>query len=380
MNFSQLTNQITTIHKELQSQAAQAVNRALTIRNWLIGFYIVEFEQNGEDRAKYGDKLLQNLANTFQEQSLSQRNLRLYRPFYLTYPHIWQTVVAKINKWPSNSIFELLSPEDVEKRLAANTQKWQSAIAKSEHLNTDISITGEKILSKLSFTHLVQLFSINDPLKRTFYEVECIKGNWSVRELKRQIESQYFERSGISKNPEKLSELTLQNSEQTNIQDIIKSPFTFEFLGLNAKDVVEESDLEQALIDNLQAFLLELGRGFCFEARQKRILIDDEYYFVDLVFYHRLLKCHVLVELKTEKFKPAHLAQLNSYVAYYRNEVMETNDRQPVGILICAEKGEKLVEYALSGMDQQLFVNQYKIELPSKAQLEEFIQEQLKRL
>jgi len=238
----------------------------------------------------------------------------------------------------------------------------------------------DKLISRLSFTHLIQLFPIKDPLHRTFYEIECIKGTWSVSELKRQIGSLYFERSGMSKNPEKLSKLTLDKADKATINDIMKSPFTFEFLGLKAKEVVEENDLEQALIDHIQDFLLELGNGFCFEARQKRILIDDEYYFVDLVFYHRVLKCHVLVDLKVEKFNHAHLSQLNSYVAYYRAEEKLPDDNDPVGILLCTEKGKKLVEYALSGMDEKLFVSKYLLQLPSKKQLTDFIQNELNRL
>jgi predicted nuclease of restriction endonuclease-like (RecB) superfamily len=163
---------------------------------------------------------------------------------------------------------------------------------------TDLQVTPDKLINRLSFSHLTLLLPISEPLKRTFYEIECMKGNWSVSELKRQINSLYFERSGMSKHPEKLSRIVQENAEALLPADIIKSPFTFEFLGLKAKDVVYESDLEQALIDNLEAFLLELGHGFCFEAKQKRILIGDQYYFIDLVFYHRVLKCHVLIDLK----------------------------------------------------------------------------------
>jgi len=150
-----------------------------------------------------------------------------------------------------------------------------------------------RLINSLSFIHFTLLFPVEDTLKRIFYEIECIKGNWSVSELKRQINSLYYERSGMSNNPEKLSRIVQENSTILRPTDIIKSPFTFEFLGLKAKDVVYESDLEQALIDNLEEFLLELGHGFCFEAKQKRILIGDKYYFIDLVFYHRVLKCHV---------------------------------------------------------------------------------------
>jgi predicted nuclease of restriction endonuclease-like (RecB) superfamily len=165
----------------------------------------------------------------------------------------------------------------------------------------DLQVPPHKLISRLSFSNLSLLLPIAEPLKRTFYEIECMKGNWSHDELRRQITTLYFERSGMSNNPEKLSRLVQDKSEALVPTDIIKSPFTFEFLGLKAKEVVYESDLEQALIDHLEEFLLELGHGFCFEAKQKRITIGEKYYFIDLVFYHRILKCHVLIDLKMKE-------------------------------------------------------------------------------
>jgi predicted nuclease of restriction endonuclease-like (RecB) superfamily len=233
-------------------------------------------------------------------------------------------------------------------------------------------------LSELSYTHLVQLSPIKDRLKRAFYEIECINGCWSVRELQRQIETLYYERCGMSLSPEKLIERIRENVETTDIQDIIKSPFTFEFLGLKAKDMVEESDIEIALLNQIQEFLLELGYGFCFEARQKRILIDGEYYFCDLVFYHRVLKCHVLIDLKNKKFKHENIAQLNTYVGYYKDNMRRTGDNEPIGILLCTDKSDELVRYATAGMDNKLFVSQYLIELPRNEEWKQFV-EQLKR-
>lgn len=378
MNFNSLLDTINSAHIRLQESAVKAVNKHLTIRNWLIGFYIVEFEQNGEDRAQYGEKLLQRLAESLNKSALSYRNLRLFRQFYLTYPQIGMEIPMQLNILGFN-INQIGQSATAQLQEAQNqlVTIWQSATAK---FNPQLQVPPDKLLNRLSFTHLAQLLPLKDPLHRTFYEIECIKGTWSVSELKRQIGSLYFERSGMSKNPEKLSKLTLDKADKATINDIMKSPFTFEFLGLKAKEVVEETDLEQALIDHMQDFLLELGNGFCFEARQKRILIDDEYCFVDLVFYHRVLKCHVLVDLKVEKFNHAHLSQLNSYVAYYRAEEKLPDDNDPVGILLCTEKGKKLVEYALSGMDEKLFVSKYLLQLPSKKQLTDFIQNELNRL
>jgi predicted nuclease of restriction endonuclease-like (RecB) superfamily len=378
MNFNLLVNAIQNTHSTLQQCAVNAINKHLTIRNWLIGFYIVEFEQKGEDRAKYGEKLLQKLSDTLIQGSFSYRNLRLYRQFYLTYPQIVHSLPAQLNQLGVNVSAIWQSPiAKLENTDNQSVGIWQLPIAA---FNTKLHVPPDKLINRLSFTHLSILLPIKDPLHRTFYEIECIKGTWSVSELKRQIGSLYFERSGMSQNPEKLSTLTLDKADKTNIQDIIKSPFTFEFLGLRAKEVVEESDLEQALIEHLQDFLLELGNGFCFEARQKRILIDNDYFFVDLVFYHRLLKCHVLVDLKVEKFKHEHISQLNSYVAYYRAEEKAGDDNDPIGILLCTEKGKKLVEYALSGMDEKLFVSKYLLQLPSKEQLNNFIENELNKL
>ena len=227
------------------------------------------------------------------------------------------------------------------------------------------------LVNNLSFSHIREIMVIDDAFERFFYETECIKCNWSVRELRRQIKTNLYVRAGISKKPE----LLIQPSEDNcNITEItIKDPFTFEFLGLDAKEAVSESDLEQALMDHLQEFMLELGEGFCFEARQKRIVIDDKYYFIDLVFYNRLLHCNVIIELKNDEFKHEDLGQLNAYVGYYKKNEMAERDNPPVGILLCTDKGSEMVEYALSGMDNQLFVSTYMLHLPDKKKLQEFI-------
>ena len=369
MNFDLLLNTIQQTHTVFQQNAVKAVNVSLTLRNWLIGYYIVEFEQNGEDRAKYGDKLIPNLVSGLNSKSLSFRNLNLYRQFYLLYPQIVQTLSAQLEQLQHNSNFPIMQS------VSAQLENQETVVIKTAEKR--LEIPPQKLITNLSFSHLVELFPIKDPLQRLFYEMECIKGTWSVRELRRQINTLYFERSALSKQPEKLSELTQLQSENVVPVDVIKSVYAFEFLGLNAKDIVEESDLEKALIEHIQAFILELGNGFCFEARQKRILIDEEYYFIDLVFYHRILKCHVIVELKLDEFKHEHLSQLNTYVSYYREEVKREDDNPPIGILMCTKKGKKLVEYALSGMDEKLFVSKYMLELPSKEVLTAFLEKEL---
>ena len=236
------------------------------------------------------------------------------------------------------------------------------------------------MVHRLSFTHLVELIALEDPLKRAFYEIECIRGNWSVRALKRQIATLYYERSGLSTDKEKLSNMADSIAEKAEPKLAIRDPYIFEFLGLKASEAVSESSLEDALLDNLHGFLMELGHGFCLEARQKSIVIGKTRGFVDLVFYHRILKCHVLVELKVDKFTHEHLGQLNTYVTWYRKHMMTEGDNPPVGLLLCTQKDHTLVEYATANMDNRLFVSKYQLELPRKEELEQFLEAKLREI
>lgn len=372
MNLTDLATQIQQTSQTMQQSALVAVNTNLTIRNWLIGFYIVEFEQKGEDRAKYGEKLLQNLADRLNEDGFSFRNLKLFRQFFTSYPQL------------SGYIRKYLQITDYE-----NIGAIQSVILELNDKVPEIgqtpsarlmSIPTDRLIRRLSFSHFTLLLSIEDPIKRLFYELECIKGTWSVRELNRQIKTLYYERSGLSKLPETLSAEVQKKAEKETIISAIKSPFTFEFLGLKSKDVVYESDVEQAIIEHLQEFILEMGHGFCFEARQKRILIGSKYYFCDLVFYHRILKCHVLIDLKIDEFSHEHFGQLKTYVNYYKKEVMRADDNPPVGILLVTDKDNALVEFATAESDKEIFVSKYLLELPSKEKLINFIKAEIARL
>jgi len=364
-NFLQLVESIQSTHRELLAQAGKAVNISLTLRNWLIGYYIAEYEQQGKDRAEYGEALLAKLSAELARLGIprsDERELRRYRRFYQVYPQIRES----------------LPPESAERLF----QPVNSGVSDSHIVVTVFepsTLAGKTIVSKLSFTHIAELIVITDETKRAFYEMECLRGNWSVRELKRQIASLYYERSGLSLDKQKLTELAQQGAE-TQPAFNIRDPYIFEFLDLKPTEVMSESHLEQQLTDKLQAFLLELGHGFCFEARQKRILIGDEHFFVDLVFYHRTLKCHVLVELKLEKFSHENLGQLNTYVSWYKHNMMTAGDNPPVGVLLCTDKNHVLVEYALAGMDNQLFVSKYLLELPKKEEMQRFIDEQLKEV
>ena len=372
LNFEALVAEIEQTHQHFQQQAVKAVNMSLTIRNYLIGFYIVEFEQNGEDRAAYGSKLLDSLAAKLSIKGLVSAEISRCRQFYFCYPQILGALTQEFKNLVPQHILGTLSQES---NMGVEPSIMESS--KLQSTKSNLYVPGEKLLSKLSFSHLVELIKIQDHLKRTFYEIECIKGTWSVRALKRQINSLYFERSGMSANPEWLSELTQQKAETASPTDIVKSVYAFEFLGLKTKDALEESDLETALLDHLQDFMMEMGHGFCLEARQKKMLIGDEYFFIDLVFYHRILKCHVLVELKVEDFNHYNIGQLNTYVNYYKAKEMQIDDNPTVGILLVTNKNNALVEFATAGIDNHLFVSKYLLELPKKEQLEAFINNEL---
>lgn len=363
MKFTKLVNSIRNTHSELYFAAAKAVNQSLTVRNWLIGLSIVEFEQQGEDKAKYGEKLLSDLALSIKIKGLSETNLKLCRQFYIAYPNI----LAAIKTMFENKGY-LISQTVSDQLQNANFENDIHQKSLHHQFNSD-RIKPEELLTKLSYSHFLELISISDLSKREFFEIETIKNTWSVRELRRQINTLYFKRSGISKKPDQLSKIINEKAERINPEDIIKSPFTFEFLDISPKDVVYENDLEKALLDHLETFLLEMGHGFCFESKQKRILIGGEYFFIDLVFYHRILKCHVLVELKVDEAKHEHIGQLKTYVNYYKKEIMQKDDNPPVGILLVTNQNKALVEYAIADSDQQLFVSKYLLELPSEKEL-----------
>lgn len=371
MNFESLVSHIDTVQHALQAQAAHAVNLSLTARNWLIGYYIVEFEQNGEDRAAYGEQLLKKLELRLNTKGLTERRFREFRRLYQVYPQLQSPVAQYIVS--HSEIRHTLSAEFVESIRHTPTAELQNVDIQTENWQMPAS----KLFNKLPYSHLKFISKIENPVKRSFYEMESMRGCWSARELERQIHSLYYERSGLSQNKEALSALVQQQAAQLQPKDVINTPVTLEFLGLNERALVTEDDLEQSILDNLQHFLLEMGHGFCFEARQKRILIDGDYYFADLVFYHRILKCHVIVELKIDRFRHEYASQLNMYLNYYKSEVMQHDDNPPVGILLCTEKGDTLVKYATAGLDPNIFVQKYMIELPTEEEIKDFISKEM---
>lgn len=375
-SFDHLSELVEQVHNSAYSSAVKAINRFATIRNYIIGYYIVEYEQNGSDRAKYGDKLLKRLAERVNKRGINETLLTNCRKFYSSYPQIRlylegksATALHKSEKFPTTSGESASISPTLSEELALNSSTLSNKSEISPTLSDKFITSADKLISHLSFSHIVEIMTVEDPLARFFYETECIKCCWSIRELRRQISTNLYFRAGVSKKPELLLQRTERNASPALT---IKEPFSFEFLDLRP-EAFTETDLENALITHLQEFLLEMGKGFCFEARQKRMIIDDEYCFADLVFYNRVLHCNVIIELKDDEFKHADLGQLNAYVSYFRENEMNDGDNPPIGILLCTRKGEKMVEYALAGMDNKLFVSTYMLSLPDKATLEEFL-------
>jgi len=291
-NFEKLVGVIQEVHEELAAQAGRAVNISLTLRNWLVGCYIVEYELCGADRARYGDNLLTELAKRLTELKVSnchRRQLYRYLRFYRLYPEIVGTVSAQLKK---------LLPVGAQ------------ALEKVGTASPQLRIPPDKIIHRLSYSHLELIVDLDDDLKRAFYEIECIRGNWSVRELKRQISSLYFERSGLSKDRTKLAELAQAGAETSEPKLAIRDPYVFEFLGLKPREVM--------------------------------------------------------------------IGQINTYVSWYKKNMMSEGDNPPIGILLCTQRDRTLVEYALAGMDNDLFVSKYQLELPKKEDMQRFIEKQVR--
>ena len=350
VGFGDLVNAVKFTHQCSNQAAVKAINRYATMRNWLIGFFIVEYQQKGNDRAAYGEKLLKRLEESLLTRGLNVTLFQNSRLFYALYPQLADLFQIEIQ--PMQSV-------------KSDQQPIQPTPSVKSHTDA------HDITDRLSFSHICELVHVNDSTVRLFYEKECIRCGWSVKELRRFIATNLHVRVGLSKNPE--SALAILQTDDNSRMLSIRQPYTFEFLGLKASEVLTENDIEDALLTHLQQFLLEMGKGFCFEARQKRIIIDDEYYFADLVFYHRILHCSVIVELKNDEFRHEHLGQLNAYVSYYKENEMHEGDNLPVGILLCTKAGKKMVEYAIAGMDNKLFVSTYLLQLPDKSVLEKFI-------
>jgi predicted nuclease of restriction endonuclease-like (RecB) superfamily len=360
--INDLIDAIQKANRFFLDQTQRQVNTSLTLRNWVIGYYVAEYEQKGLDRSEYGSRLLEQLACRIKKtgiKGLSFTILHLCKQFYRTYPRILQALPEE---------FQVLDSQ-LNRTLQSGTEESIAVPPTSVRL----------LLNRLSFTHFIELVKIETPLKRIFYETEIIRNNWSVRELRRAIYSMLFERTGLSGDKDAVLEKH-RNGSGLKPADVFRSPYLLDFLGLEEKSEYVETDVEQAIINNLQKFLLEMGRGFCFEARQKRITFDNTHYRIDLVFYHRVLKCHVLIDLKMEKFMPGDAGQMHMYLNYFSENEANEGDNPPIGIILCTDKSETLVKYATSGLAHNVFVSKYMTNLPSEKELEKIILEEQKRL
>lgn len=319
-DYQQLVSNITSLWHQAKENAICAVNTELLEANWQTGKYIVEFEQGGKVRAEYGKQLLVNLAKDLTLQNgrgFSRSNLSYMRKFYLSFPKC------------------------------------------------------ETVSHKLTWSHYFEILKCDEPLEMQFYLKQCIKEGWKVRELKRQMKSALFQRLALSTDKEGVLALANEGHQVMKPQDIIRDPFVLEFTGLPPKKRYKENDLEAALKSNMEQFLLELGRGFAFIGRQYVMHIGSRQFKVDLVFYHCILKCYVLIDLKRAEIKHNDIGQMNLYLNFFKTEVCQPDDNPPIGIVLGAKKDELLMEYALQGITNQLFAARYQLYLPKREELQE---------
>ncbi len=314
----ELAGRITCIIETARRRIQSVVDHEMVRAYWEIGLEIVEDEQQGEQRAEYGKALIDNLAKELTARhgkGFTASNLLAMRRFYLNFP--------------------------IQHALRA----------------------------ELSWTHYRQLLKIEEPQKRSFYEIESANGNWSTRELDRQMNSMLFERLALSLDKDGIMALAREGQVMREPADMVKDPYVLEFLGLPQSELLYEKELETALLEHLQKFLLELGKGFSFVARQKRITLDGDHFFIDLVFYNYILKCFVLIDLKIGKLSHQDMGQMQMYVNYYTREMINEGDNPPIGILLCEAKSDAVVRYTLPEGDKQIFASRYKLYLPTEDEL-----------
>ncbi|MBI4396485.1 MAG: DUF1016 domain-containing protein [Elusimicrobia bacterium] len=347
------------ILEEARSSVVRSVNQEMVKAYWLVGKEIVEQEQKGKERARYGEELIEQLSRRLQEdfgKGFTPGNLRYMRLFYMTYPRLLEGRIRHAAR--DKSLGE-------EKR------------EQIRHAARDISTEAGWLNPDLSWTHYRLLTKVESAYARSFYEVEAAKNHWSSRELERQISSLLFERLTKSRDKKGLLKLARSGQQIQGPKDVIKDPLVLEFLGLPESPRLQESRLEQALIDNLRMFLLELGKGFAFVARQHRLTLDGDHFYVDLVFYHTVLKCHVLIDLKVAKLTHADLGQMQLYVNYFDRERRTEGDNPTIGLILCAAKNDAMVKYTLGEDKQQIFASRYKLYLPTEKELADEIRREL---
>ena len=353
-NFELLVELCQRTHEETRKSAVRAVDRSLVVRNWLFGWYIVEFEGGGSSRRElYGKVLFDRLSDRLGASGIkgcSRTNLRKFREFYRAFSNIQQTVSVNTAQFP-------------EIQQTASVESFAPSLTSAA-----ISVTQLAGRFALGWSHYVTLLSIDDTDARRFYEIEAAENGWSVRELKRQINSSLYERLALSRDKQEVRRLSREGQVIEKASDLIKDPVVLEFLRLEERPTYSESELETAIIDRLRQFLLELGKGFLFEARQKRFSFDNRHFFVDLVFYNRLLRCYVLIDLKRGELSHQDLGQMQMYVNYFDRHVKTDEELPTVGILLCDRKNDAVVELTLPE-DTNIYASKYQLYLPSKQQL-----------
>lgn len=357
-----LFSQVVELLQNARQQVLRTINTTMVCTYFEIGRMIVEEEQNGKERAEYGKQLLKGLSEQLTNEfgkGFSLRNLEQIRKFYMTYSK-------------SDSLTRILKIQ-IPQSLAAEFESLKAQSVTADFNKSDY----QKLSSffKLTFTHYVFLMRIDDEKQRRFYEIESEKCNWSVRELKRQYDSALYTRLALSRDKEGILKLSEKGQVIEKPKDIIKDPYILEFLGLPELHQYSESELEEEIVNKLEHFLLELGHGFTFVARQNRITFDDKHFRIDLVFYNRILKCFVLIDLKIGELKHQDLGQMQMYVNYYDREMRLEDENKTIGIVLCQNKSDLVVEYTLPENNEQIFASKYKTILPSREDLIQLISE-----
>lgn len=379
-----LFHRIREILESARAGVARSVNTAQVVANWLIGREIVEAEQRGRRRADYGEKLLETLSRQLREsygQGFSVSALQYMRAFFQTYPALLEKQHAPRVKFDPASYVSLEEKIQHAPRAKPGAARRSSKPGPIQHAVRDESWQPGSLHPNLSWTHYRTLLRVESADARSFYEIEAIENNWTARELERQVNSLLYERLAKSKDKRGLMSLAKRGQEVARAADIFKDPVVIEFLGLPESPRLVESDLETALLNNLQSFLLELGKGFAFVARQQRITLDGDHFYIDLVFYHIILKCYVLIDLKVGKLTHADLGQLQLYVNYYDEHRLTPGDQPTLGLILCTDKNDAVVKYTL-GRDQskKIFASRYKLHLPSERELLAELKREIRRL
>ncbi|MEI7732303.1 MAG: PDDEXK nuclease domain-containing protein [Verrucomicrobiota bacterium] len=364
MNFNELVALMEGTDAELREQATRSIDRGLVVRNWLLGRHIVEYEQHGLDRGQYGEQLVQRLAEALSakgRRGYSYRSLQLFKKFYLTYRGILQTPSALLQTVDGQA-------DEIMQTASAQLSPWAGQASRST-----LSRVATEL--RLSWSHYAFLVQIGDDAERKFYEIETGRETWTLAELKRQFNSGLYERLALSRDKGAVQALSQEGQVVTTAEDAIKDPYILEFLGLHGRPSYSESELEEAIIDKLEHFLLELGKGFLFHSRQFRITFAEKHFFVDLVFYNRLLRCFMVVDLKIGELTHQDLGQVQMYVNYFDREVKTTDENPTIGILLCKTKNDALVEMTLPEGSTNIFASRYQLYLPSKEELKAQLQE-----